>query len=148
MKLFFSRDENRVCFADTVSFSKLAEMLKNHELQPTSDICEIDNVIQQGTANVTSREQMRRLDGRNYWFHRVMLDGHIQFPAGISQNSTQAQRLAYRHMIDVCLSEDGVKMKMLTDHRVKVVKGPKLAEKNRHTADDLDMNGKKFVFFK
>jgi len=133
-------NENRVCFADTVSVSKLAEMLRDNELQSTSNICEIDNVIQQSTMNVTAREQMRQFDGKSYWFHRVILDGHIQFPAGISQDSNEARRLAYRQMIDVCLNKGGVKMKMLTDNRVKVVKGPKLEEQNRHTADDLDMN--------
>jgi len=134
-------NENRVCFADTVSLSKLAEMLRNNELKSTSDICEIDNVIQQSTMNVTSREQMRQFDGKNYWFHRVLLDDHIQFPAGISQDANEARRLAHRHMIDVCLNKGGVKMKMLTDNRVKVVKGSKLEEQNRHNNnDDLDMN--------
>jgi len=142
---FFSRNENRVCFADTVSLSKLAEMLRNNELQPTSDLCEIDNVIQQSTMNVTSREDMRQFNGKNYWFHRVLLDGHIQFPPGISQDANEARRLANRHMIDVCLNKSGVKMKMLTNNRVKVVKGPKLEEPIRHNTDDLDMNGKKFL---
>jgi len=128
-------NENRVCFADTVSLSKFAEMLRNNELKSTSDICEIDNVIQQSTMNVTSREQMRQLDGKNYWFHRVLLDDHIQFPAGISLDANEARRLAYKHMIDVCLNKGGVIMKMLTGNRVKVVKG-----QNRHNNDDLDMN--------
>ncbi|CAF2632481.1 unnamed protein product [Rotaria sp. Silwood2] len=116
-------------------------MLRNNELKPTSDICEIDKVIQQSTMNVTSHEQIRQFDGKRYCFHRVILDDHIQFPAGISQSPSEARRLAYRHMIDVCLNEGGVKMKMLTGTRVKVVKGPKLEEKNRHNTDDLDMNG-------
>ncbi|CAF4479401.1 unnamed protein product, partial [Rotaria sp. Silwood2] len=137
----YELNENRVCFADTVSLSKLAEMLRNNELKPTSDICEIDKVIQQSTMNVTSHEQIRQFDGKRYCFHRVILDDHIQFPAGISQSPSEARRLAYRHMIDVCLNEGGVKMKMLTGTRVKVVKGPKLEEKNRHNTDDLDMNG-------
>ncbi|CAF0820448.1 unnamed protein product [Adineta steineri] len=137
-------NENRVCFADTISLSKLAEMLRNNELQSTSDICEIDMVIQQSTMNVTSREQMRQFDGKSYWFHRVILDGHIQFPAGISHDANQARQLAYRHMIDVCLNNGGVKMKMLTNNRVKVVKGPKLEEQNHHNTDELDMNGNQF----
>jgi len=129
-------NENRVCFADTVSLSKLAEMLRNNELQPTSDICDIDTVIQQSTMNVTSREQIRQFDGKSYWFHRVILDNHIQFPVGISQDANEARRLAYRHMLDVCLNKGGVKMKMLTDNRVKVVKGEQIRQNN----DDLDMN--------
>jgi hypothetical protein len=116
-------------------------MLRNNELKSTSDICEIDNVIQQSKINVTSREQMRQLDGKNYWFHRVLLDDHIQFPAGISLDANEARRLAYKHMIDVCLNKGGVIMKMLTGNRVKVVKG-----QNRHNNDDLDMNGKKHFF--
>ncbi|CAF1201704.1 unnamed protein product [Rotaria sordida] len=134
-------NENRVCFADTVSLSKLAEMLRNNELKSTSDICEIDKVIQQSTMNVTNRAQTRQFNGKRYWFHRVILDNHIQFPAGISQDTNEARRLAYRHMIDVCLNNGGVKMKMLTGNRVKVVKGPKLEEKkNLHNTDELDMN--------
>jgi len=117
-------------------------MLRNNELQVTSDISDIDNVIQQSTMNVTTREQMRQMDGKNHWFHRVILDNHIQFPPGISQDANEARRLAYRHMIDVCLNKDGVKMKMLTGNRVKVVKGPKFEEQNRPNTDDLDMNGK------
>jgi len=121
-------------------------MLRNNELKLTSNISEIDNVIQQSTMNVTSREQLRQIDGKNHWFHRITLDNHIQFPAGISQDVNEARRLAYRHMIDVCLNKDGVKMKMLTGNRVKVVKGPKLEEPNRPNTDDLDMNGKRFFF--
>jgi hypothetical protein len=98
--------------------------------------------------NVTSREDMRQFNGKNYWFHRVLLDGHIQFPPGISQDPNEARRLANRHMIDVCLNKSGVKMKMLTNNRVKVVKGPKLEEPIRHNTDDLDMNGKKFFLIK
>jgi hypothetical protein len=140
------RNENRVCFADTVSLSKFAEMLRNNELQPTSDVYEIDHVIQQSTMNVTSREQIRQFDGTNYWFHRVILDDHIQFPVGISQDANEARQFAYRHMIEVCLNKSGVKMKMLTGNRVKVVKGPKSEEQNRHNNDELDMNGKRFFF--
>lgn len=139
----FCRDDKRVCFADTIAVSKLAEMLRNNELQPTSDISTITNVIQQSTIQVTNREQIRQLDGKSYWFHRVLLDDHIQFPPGISQDANEARRLAYRHMIDVCLSKSGIKMKMLNNNRVKVVKGPKLEE---HNTDDLDMNGKKNRF--
>ncbi|CAF1138012.1 unnamed protein product [Rotaria sp. Silwood1] len=136
----YELNENRVCFADTVSVAKLAEMLRNNELKPTSDIREIDKVIQQSTINVTSREKIRKFDGKRYWFHRVILDDHIQFPAGISQSTNEARQLAYKHMIDVCLNNGGVKMKMLTDNRVKVVKGEKLEEKNHANTDDLDMN--------
>jgi hypothetical protein len=121
-------------------------MLRNNELKSTSDICEIDNVIEQSTMNITTRKQMRQFDGKNYWFHRVILDGHIQFPPGISQDSNEARRLAYRQMINVCLNKDGVKMKMLIGNRVKVVKGQKLEEQNRPNTDDIDMNGKKFSF--
>ena len=94
-------------------------MLRNNELQSTSNICDIDNIIQQSTMNVTSREQLRQFDGKSYWFHRVILDNHIQFPAGISQDANEARRLAYRHMIDVCLNTGGIKMKMLTDESSK-----------------------------
>jgi hypothetical protein len=118
-------------------------MLRNNELKSTSDLSEITNVIQQSTMNVTTREQIRQFDGKSYWYHRVILDDHIQFPPGISQDVNQARRLAYRHMIDVCLNEGGVKMKMLTGNRVKVVKGSKSDEDNRHNTDDLDMNGNK-----
>jgi hypothetical protein len=121
-------------------------MLRNNELQSTSDICEIDTVIQQSTMNVTSREQMRKFDGKSYWFHRVILDDHIQFPAGISQDANEARRLAYRQMIEVCLNKGGVKMKMLTGDRVKVVKGPKSEEPKRPKTHDLDMNGKRIFF--
>ncbi|CAF3702500.1 unnamed protein product [Rotaria sp. Silwood1] len=142
----YELNENRVCFADTVSVAKLAEMLRNNELKPTSDIREIDKVIQQSTINVTSREKIRKFDGKRYWFHRVILDDHIQFPAGISQSTNEARQLAYKHMIDVCLNNGGVKMKMLTDNRVKVVKGEKLEEKNHANTDDLDMNGTQLGF--
>ncbi|CAF4138818.1 unnamed protein product, partial [Rotaria magnacalcarata] len=139
-------NENRVCFADTVSVSKLAEILKNNELKPTSDVRDIDNIIQQSTMNVTSREQIRKMDGKKYWFHRVILDGHIQFPVGISQDASEARRLAYRQMVAVCLNEGGVKMKMLIANRVKVVKGPKLQGQHRPTHDELDMNGTQVGF--
>lgn len=94
--------------------------------------------------NLTNREQIRQFDGQTYWFHRVLLDHHIQFPVGINPNAYEARRLAYRHMVDVCLSDSGVKMKMLTGQRVKVVKGPKLSEQNRVHTDEFDVNGKEF----
>lgn len=122
-------------------------MLRNNELQVTSNLYEINNVVQQSTMNITTREQMRQFDGKIYWFHRVILDGHIQFPPGISQDSNEAQRLAYRHMIDVCLNDGGVKMKLLTGNRVKVVKGTKLDEHNCSNTDDTDMNGNRFFLF-
>jgi hypothetical protein len=121
-------------------------MLRDNELKSTSDICEIDTVIQQSIMEVTSREQTRSFDGKSYWFHRVILDGHIQFPPGISPDAHEARRLAYRHMIDVCLNNGGVKMKVLTRNRVKVVKGPKPEKPNRHKMDDSDMNGKRIFF--
>ncbi|UJR15229.1 hypothetical protein I4U23_002185 [Adineta vaga] len=137
----------RVCFADTVSVSKLAEILRNYHLQSTSNISEIESVLQQSRINVVSREQIRQFDGKSYWFHRVLLDDHIQFPVGISQNSNEARRLAYRHMMDVCLNENGIKMKRLTNDRVKVVKGPKPEKQNRrHPSDELDMNGNQNKF--
>lgn len=144
--LSFYRNEKRVCFADTVSVSKLAEIFRNHHLKPTSDLSEVENILQQSTIKLTNREQIRQFDGKNYWFHRILLDNHIQFPIGISQNAYQARRLAYRHMIDVCLNDGGVKMKMLTGQRVKVVKGPKVNEKNRLNTDEFDINGKHHFF--
>jgi hypothetical protein len=98
--------------------------------------------------NVTTREQMRKFDGKTYWFHRVILDNHIQFPPGISQDANEARRIAYRNLIDVCLNNGGVKMKMLTDNRVKVVKGPTIDQENQHNTDDLDINGKKNLSIK
>ena len=94
--------------------------------------------------NVTCRKQVRQFDGKNYCFHRMILDDHIQFPAGISQDASEARRFAYQHMIDVCLNKSGVKMKMLTDNRVKAVKGPQLQEENCSNTDDLDTNGNSF----
>jgi hypothetical protein len=122
-------------------------MLRNNELQSTSDLNSIENVIQQSTMNIKTREQMKQLDGKTYWFHRIILDDHIQFPPGISQDANQARRLAYRHMIDVCLNKGGVKMKMLTNNRVKVVKGSKSEDENCHDTDDVDINGNRFFFF-
>lgn len=141
---FYFRNEVRVCFADTVSLSKFAEMLRNNELKSTSDLYEIDHVIQQSTMNVKIREQMRQFDGKKYWFYRVILDDHIQFPPGISLDVNEARRLAYRQMIDVCLNKDGVQMKMLTSKRVKVVKAPKIEEQNQSIIDNTDMNGNRF----
>ncbi|CAF0984286.1 unnamed protein product [Adineta ricciae] len=131
----------RVCFADTVCVSKLAEILRNYHLRPTSDVNEVESVLQQSRINVINREQIRQFDGKTYWFHRILLDDHIQFPVGISQNSNEARRLAYRHMIDVCRNEDGIKMKRLSNDRVKVVKGPKVEKQTRRQPiDDLDMD--------
>lgn len=110
-------------------------MIRNNELQPSSDLSEIEHVLEQSTMNVTSREQMRQFDGKCYWFHRVILDNHIQFPPGISQDANQSRRLAYRHLVDVCTNIGGVKMKMLTGNRVKVVKGEQFDK------EDLDING-------
>ena len=104
---------------------------------------EVESVLQESRINVINREQIRQFDGTTYWFHRILLDDHIQFPVGISRNSNEARRLAYRHMIDVCLNEDGIKMKRLSNDRVKVVKGPKVEKQTRRQPiDDLDMNGK------
>lgn len=110
-------------------------MIRNNELQLTSNLSEIEHVLQQSTMNVTSREQMRQFDGKCYWFHRVILDNHIQFPPGISQDANEARRLAYRHLVDVCCNAGGVKMKMLTANRVKVGKGQQIDK------EDLDING-------
>lgn len=117
-------------------------MLRNNELKPTSSTYEITNVIQQSTMNVATREQIRHFAGKKYWLCRVILDDHIQFPAGISSDANQARQLAYQHMIGVCLNNGGVKMKMLIGNRVKVVKGPKLEEKDQLDMNDIDMNGK------
>ena len=123
-------------------------MLRNNELKPASDLGEITNVIQQSTMNVTTREAIRQFDGKTSWFHRVILDDHIQFPVGISQDANEARRRAYRHMIDVCSNDGGVKMIMLTGNRVKVVKGSKSDEENRRPTNDFDINGNRYFLFK
>lgn len=135
------RNENRVCFADTVSLSKLAQQLREHGLKLTSTSEEIEQMIEQHTTNVTSREDRRQVDGGEYWFHRLLLDGHIQFPVAIHAEPYQARRLAYRNLADVCLNPGGVKMKMLTGDRVKVVKNSTLKEQHDHSVGDFDING-------
>ena len=114
-----------MCFADIVSLSKWAQVVRDHRLQPSSDLLDIDRLIQGSGANVTTREQTRQSNGRRYFLHRVTLDGHIEFPAGLSQDPSDARRLAYRHMLDVCTHEPGVRMKVSTAGRVKVNKRPK-----------------------
>jgi len=98
----------------------------------------IETILQQTTINLRNREQIRQFDGQNYWFHRILLNDHIQFPVGISRDACQARRLAYRNLIDVCLNDGGIKMKVLTRQRVKVVKGSKLIEQT----NEFDINGK------
>ena len=141
---FSFRNENRVCFADTVSVSKLAQILREQGLKLTSTIDEIEQVIEEHTTNVTHREHRRQVDGREYWFHRLLLDEHIQFPVAINAESFQARRLAYRNLVDVCLNPGGVKMKMLIGDRVKVVKGSTFKAQHDHSVGDFDVNGKTF----
>lgn len=114
-----------MCFADIVSLSKWAQVLRDHGLQPSSDSADIDRLIVRTGANVITREQTRQSNGRRYFLARVVLHGHIEFPAGLSQDPNDARRLAYRYMLDVCTHEPGVKMKVSTAGRVKVTKRPK-----------------------
>lgn len=105
---------------------------------------DIDNVIQQCRINIKSREQIRQMNNKRYWFHRVILDDHIQFPVGISKDSNQARLFAYRNVIDVCMNKNGIVMKMLTNNRVKVAKGTKSEAQNE---DNRDANGKRLFFY-
>ena len=131
-----------MCFADTVSLSKLAESLRQNQCQLSTAPEEIDEILREKSIKVTSRENRRRMSNQDYVFHRLILDGHIQFPVGISKDTKQARKLAYRQMLDVCLNTSGVQMKKLIGNRVKVVKRPPADEQETQTNDNFDGNGK------
>lgn len=133
-------NDGRVCFADTVALSKLAECLRHHQFELGSNSDEIDRIVRENSIRLSNREYRRRMSSYDYVFYRVILEGHIQFPVGISKDGKQAKKLAYRQMLDVCLNGSGVQMKPLIGNRVKVIKRPPIDDQHNQTVDHFDAN--------
>lgn len=87
---------------------------------------------------VTSSEQIKTLNNRSVWCHRLILNSKIILSDGIHPRREQASRIALQKMLELMISKEGVEPKIVANGRCKVVRRKYLSPKRLNETTLLD----------
>jgi len=106
--------------ADIILVSQLRDCLVNSHISSNDDIEYIQSILP-STLSITSNEQLKTLNNQPIWFYRLILNSKIILSNGIHKSRLQAQKLAYKKMIELMTNKQGVEPKIISNGRCKVV---------------------------
>jgi hypothetical protein len=127
--------------ADIILVSQLRDCLVNSHISSNDDIEYIQSILP-STLSITSNEQLKTLNNQPIWFYRLILNSKIILSNGIHKSRLQAQKLAYKKMIELITNKQGVEPKIISNGRCKVVQRKPIPSKkfNETTINDSIMN--------
>ncbi|CAF1501479.1 unnamed protein product [Rotaria magnacalcarata] len=106
--------------ADIILVSQLRDCLVNSNISPTDDIEYMQSLIV-SPLSITCNEQLKTMNNKYVWFYRLTLNSKIILSNGIHKSRREAQKLAYKKMIELMTNKQGVEAKIIANGRCKVV---------------------------
>jgi hypothetical protein len=127
--------------ADIILISQLRDCLVNSHITSIDDIEYIQTILTP-SLSITGNEQLKTLNNKPIWFYRLILNSKIILSNGIHKSRREAQKLAYKKMIELMINKQGVEPKIIANGRCKVVLRKCLSPKhlNETTMIDSIMN--------
>jgi len=106
--------------ADIILVSQLRDCLVNSHITSIDDIEYIQTILT-SSLSITGNEQLKTLNNKPIWFYRLILNSKIILSNGIHKSRREAQKLAYKKMIELMTNKQGVEPKIISNGRCKVV---------------------------
>jgi len=106
--------------ADIILVSQLRDCLVNSHISLVDNIEYISSILTP-SLSITCNEQLKTLNNKPIWFYRLILNSKIILSNGIHKSRVQAQKLAYKKMIELMTHKQGVEPKIISNGRCKVV---------------------------
>ncbi|CAF3090491.1 unnamed protein product [Rotaria socialis] len=133
--------------ADIILVSQLRDCLANSNISPTDDIEYIQSLIAT-PLSITCNEQLKTMNSKYVWFYRLTLNSKIILSNGIHKSRREAQKLAYKKMVELMTNKQGVEAKIIANGRCKVVVRKSIPSKplNETTIIDPLMNSTTEVY--
>jgi len=127
--------------ADIILVSQLRDCLVNSHISSNDDIECIQSILTPSLL-ITGNEQLKTLNNKPIWFYRLILNSKIILSNGIHKSRLEAQKLAYKKMIELMVNKQGVEPKIIANGRCKVVLRKSIPPKqlNETTMIDSIMN--------
>lgn len=104
--------------ADIILVSQLRDCLVNAPVVSVSNV----HSLLLPSLSLNGSEQTKLMNGQPIWFVRLTLNAKIILADGIHRSREQAEQLAYRKMIDLITSPQGIEAKIIANGRCKVVR--------------------------
>jgi hypothetical protein len=105
---------------DIILVSQLRDCLVNSHISSVDNIEYISSILTP-SLSITSNEQSKILNNKQIWFYRLILNSKIILSNGIHKSRVQAQKLAYKKMIELMTHKQGVEPKVISNGRCKIV---------------------------
>lgn len=127
-------DDSQPLMGDVILVSQLRDCLVH-----ASNVT-IDNIHTFLSPNLTltSNEQMKTLNNRSVWFHRLILNSKIILSNGIHPRRDQAGQLALKKVLELMTCKEGVEPKIVANGRCKIVRRKYLSPKRLNETTLLD----------
>lgn len=106
--------------ADIILISQLREYFINSHISSNDHIEHIQSILPP-TLTITSIEKTKTLHNQRVWFYRLILNSKIILSNGIHKSKDQAQKLAYKKLIELITHKQGIEPKIISNGRCKVV---------------------------
>lgn len=106
--------------ADIILVSQLRDRLVNSTVSSTDDVEYIQSLIT-APLSIGFNEQIKTLNNQHVWFYRLILNSKIILSDGIHKSRREAQKLAYKKMVELMTNKQGVEPKIISNERCKVV---------------------------
>jgi hypothetical protein len=106
--------------ADIILVSQLRDCLVNSHISLVDNIEYISSILIP-SLSITCNEQLKTLNNKPIWFYRLILNSKIILSNGIHKSRVQAQKLAYKKMIELMTHKQGVELKIISNGRCKIV---------------------------
>jgi len=106
--------------ADIILVSQLRDCLVNSHISSIDNIEYIQTILT-SPLSITGNEKLKTLNNKPIWFYRLILNSKIILSNGIHKSRRQAQKLAYKKMIELMTNKQGVEPKIISNGRCKVV---------------------------
>ncbi|CAF0969274.1 unnamed protein product [Adineta ricciae] len=134
-------NDSHPLMADIIVISQLRDSLMHSQISSTDDIAHIQLSLPK-TLIITSDEKLKTLKSQPVWFHRLYLNSKIILADGIHKSRQQAEKFAYKKMIDLMTNKQGVQVKVLVNGQCKAVlqKAPPPKQFNNTIINESLMN--------
>ncbi|CAF0975670.1 unnamed protein product [Adineta ricciae] len=113
-------NDSHPLMADIIVISQLRDSLMHSHISSTDDIAHIQLFLPK-TLIITGDEKLKTLKSQPVWFYRLYLNSKIILADGIHKSRQQAEKLAYKKMIDLMTNKQGVQVKVLVNGQCKAV---------------------------
>jgi hypothetical protein len=129
--------DSKPLMADIILVSQLRDYLVNSQISSDDDIEYLQSILP-STLSIIANEKLKTLNNQPIWFYRLILNSKIILSNGIHKSRLQAQKLAYKNMIELITNKQGIQPKIISNGRCKVVRRKSSPIKNLNETTMMD----------